>query len=183
MSFEIVLSVGITVIGAALSSISTFATRRASRKRQPTSQKEAPEGVLSLRTNKAPPPGGPSRSSGQYVLMVFACVVAFLAIITLIRNFDQIMKHLDELLFGFWLFLTMIAGMFVKVMNDNYLKDRNLVHITATQLFYPMLFALVVFYPVWAMEADAPRTVFSFYAAFLNGFFWESVVTSVKAPP
>jgi len=44
------------------------------------------------------------------------------------------------------------------------------------------LFSLVVFYPIWALVADAPRNLFAFYAAFLNGFFWETVVANARLP-
>ncbi len=76
----------------------------------------------------------------------------------------------------------MIAGMFVQGLAANYRAGRKLWDVTASQLVFPLLFALIVFYPIWALTASSSRSLFSFYAAFLNGYFWESVVTATKNP-
>jgi hypothetical protein len=50
-------------------------------------------------------------------------------------------------------------------------------------LIFPILFSVIVFYPIWSIATTNPRGFFVFYAAFLNGYFWENVVSSIKAPP
>lgn len=121
-------------------------------------------------------------SGGAKVLITFGGVVAFFGIVVVTRYWQDILFHADRLMFAFGLFLTMVAGMFVQVIAANYRANRELLDISATQLVFPLLFSLVVFYPIWTLAGDASRDLFSFYAAFLNGYFWESVVTAAKNP-
>jgi hypothetical protein len=119
---------------------------------------------------------------GQVVLMLFAALVLIFGAITAWRYWPTIKSNPDQLFYVTWLFITMVAGMFVQVLSSNYRGGRPLFDVSASQLVYPLLFALVVFYPVWAISASAPHNLFSFYAAFLNGFFWETVVANARLP-
>jgi hypothetical protein len=76
----------------------------------------------------------------------------------------------------------MIAGMFVQVLASNYREGNPLFAIEFGRLMFPLLFSLVVFYPIWSLAAGAPQNLFVFHAAFLNGYFWESVVSAARAP-
>jgi len=53
-------------------------------------------------------------------------------------------------------------------------------NVTATDLLLPLLFSIVVFYPIWAIATTAARSFFVIHAAFLNGYFWESFVAAAK---
>lgn len=121
-------------------------------------------------------------SAGQTVLVSFAGLVLIFGGATVWRYWDAVTTYQDTLYYVGWLVITMVAGMFVQVLSANYRLGRPLFDVTASQLVYPLLFALVVFYPVWAIGASAPRNLFSFYAAFLNGFFWETVVSNARLP-
>lgn len=120
------------------------------------------------------------RKSGRTVLLVFLFIVLLLGVFTLIRYWNNIINDIEALLYFMWLFLTMIAGMFVQVVTSNYRNGNELLDVSMSQLVYPILFSLIVFYPVWSIGAASTQSLFSFYAAFLNGFFWETVVSSTK---
>ena len=110
-----------------------------------------------------------------FVVLAFGCYSAY-------KYWPQLTKDQDTFMFAAGLLLTMATGMIVQVLASNYRAGRALFDVTAAQLVFPMLFALIVFYPIWALAASAPRGLFPFYAAFLNGYFWESVVSTAKAP-
>lgn len=116
------------------------------------------------------------------MLLPFAGVVLVFGAATVWRHWDELTTSQDTLYYVGWLFIAMVAGMFVQVLSATYRAGRPLFDVTASQLTYALLFALVVFYPVWAIGASAPHTLFSFYAAFLNGFFWETVVSNARLP-
>lgn len=117
---------------------------------------------------------------GPVVLLIFVGVVAVFGLVTLVYYWQEIIANRDNISFAAWLFLTMVAGMFVQVVAENYRSHKPLFRVDASRLIFPLLFSLVVFYPIWSLTADAPRNLFAFHAAFLNGFFWESVVSSAK---
>jgi hypothetical protein len=116
------------------------------------------------------------------ILLVFVALTTLFGLITVVRYRDTILKNTDQLIFVAWLALVMIAGMFVQVLASNYRSGNPLLSVSASQLLYPLLFAIVVFYPIWALAASAPKNFFVIHAAFLNGYFWESVVSSAKVP-
>lgn len=120
--------------------------------------------------------------AGQRILLAFGMIVFVFGIVTVIQYWDRITQYEDTIYYVVWLFLTMIAGMFVQVLSSNYTSGRPLFAVAPSQLVYPLLFALIVFYPVWAVAASAPQNLFSFYAAFLNGFFWETAVSNARLP-
>ena len=122
-------------------------------------------------------------SSGTKVLITFAIIVLILGTITILRYWSFFEKSADNFLFGIWLFLTMIAGMFVQVIVSNYNAGKRLFDVSTSQLVFPLLFSLFVFYPIWTISASAKISLFSLHAAFLNGYFWESTVSSTRLPP
>jgi hypothetical protein len=124
----------------------------------------------------------PRVPAGIAVLLTFAVIVIIFGAFSLFYYWPLISNNDQTLVFALWLFLVMVAGMFVQVLAANYRVGRPLFDVSASQLVFPLLFALIVYYPIWALAASSPHNLFSFYAAFLNGHFWESVVSAAKAP-
>ena len=93
----------------------------------------------------------------------------------------MITSRKDELFYALWLILVMFAGMFVQVLAHSY-HTRKTFSISKEQLILPLLFSIVVFYPIWAIATSSARGFFVIHAAFLNGYFWESVVTAARPP-
>jgi|GEM_PF-3681248 len=121
-------------------------------------------------------------SPGQKILIVFSIIVFLFALFTIIFYWNVIITDIDSMIYFGWLFLTMSAGMFIRVLSGNYKDGKDLFDVSPSRLIFPLLFSVIVFYPVWSLASSAPRNGFSIYAAFLNGFFWETVVSSVKSP-
>ena len=126
--------------------------------------------------------GGPAPkpTSGYIVLGVFTAVVILFGLFTLYQYWDNFSQHKDLITYGAWLFLIMIAGMFVQVIVSNYRADKPLFHVTASQLIFPVLLSPFVFYVIWSTAAATPKGSVVLYCAFLNGYFWESTVSKVK---
>lgn len=122
-------------------------------------------------------------SGGAKVLTAFCLVATLFAVIVIARYWPHIIALGDTIALGFGLLLTMTGGMFVRVLSSNYRTGRELLDVTASQLLFPLLFALVVFYPIWSLAETTATNLFTFYAAFLNGYFWESVVTASSPVP
>lgn len=123
------------------------------------------------------------RPSGQYVLFGFACVVALYGGLVTWQYWEQIKALADQLYLAFGLGLVMIAGMFVRVLSGNHQAQRPLFAVSATELIYPMLFSPIVFFAIWVLDDGSSRgKLFLFHAAFLNGFFWESIVSAARRP-
>ena len=120
--------------------------------------------------------------AGAKVLKYFAVVVVVFGLITAYVYRAEIWNLRNNLFLAFWLFVFMVGGMFVQVLNANYRKGEALLHIEAAQLLYPLLFSIIVFYPIWVIGSSEGATAFAFYASFLNGYFWESVVASARRP-
>jgi hypothetical protein len=95
-------------------------------------------------------------ASGTRVLALFAVVVVIFGAIVVVRYWAQLVANADQLLFAGGLFLTMMGGMFVQVITSNCRAEREILALTASQLLYPVLFGLVVFYTIWVLAADAP---------------------------
>ena len=125
------------------------------------------------------PPPQPN-PKGDRVLIGFAVFVGVFAVITLVRIWPSVRISEQALYFWGWLFLTMVFGMFVQVLTTNYRSGQRLFAVEASQLLFPLLFSIVVFYPIWGIGASGPKDFFSFYAAFLNGFYWETIVSAAK---
>jgi hypothetical protein len=120
-------------------------------------------------------------ASGK-LLLCFAGVVVCFGGSAVIHFWNQISVSGDKMYLALGLFITMVAGMFVQVITSNYKAGTsNLFAVTTAQLIYPVLFSPIVYYAIWAVaSASSSAGVFSFYAAFLNGYFWQSVVTSAQ---
>jgi hypothetical protein len=117
---------------------------------------------------------------GSIMLVCYAVVLVLFGAFAVIHYWDSI-KLREDLAFSIGgLFLMMVAGMFVQVITSNYRVSAPLFHVTASQLTYPLLFSPIVFYPVWALTSGGAQHAFALYAAFLDGYFWESVVSSAK---
>jgi hypothetical protein len=126
------------------------------------------------------PPRPPRFSPGQRLLLCFAGLLIVALIPTLVHYWTAIIANSELLIFAVWLFFTMIAGMFVQVIVDNYQAGHPMFEINAPDLLVPIFFSLIVYYSIWSVAASAPRGLFSFYAAFLNGYFWRHVVSQAK---
>jgi hypothetical protein len=127
-----------------------------------------------------PPKDEPS--SAAPVLFVFAAIVVLFSAVALWRYWPQIQALGDYLFLGGGLLLMMIAGMFVQVLTSNYAENKSLFQVSPSRLLYPLLFSPIVFYPIWLVGDKEGARLFSFYAAFLNGYFWQSVVAAAKRP-
>lgn len=120
------------------------------------------------------------RPSGAPMLYIMAGLTVAFCLFCLIYYWRSIELRADEALFGIALFLAMVAGMMIQVLAANYRAGNPLFSVSRDQLIFPLLFSVMVFYPVWAVAADAPKGLFPLHAAFLNGYFWESIVASAK---
>jgi hypothetical protein len=153
----------ITLLGSALGPITKAAAKRASRE------------VRRTRTRSRLEPG-------QRVLVGFAVIVLAFGAVTVVRFWPEIKRNENLFYYGGWLFLVMLFGMFVQVIAANYRSGKPLFEVTASQLIFPVLFSIIVFYGVWVTASSAQGGLFPIYAAFLNGYFWESVVSATKPP-
>ena len=178
------ISVVLTVIASALSAVTTALSQR--RKRRGLAINSLPEpyrtanakeeDVMHLRMERRGMP------AGMVVLLTFASIIFLFGAFSLFYYWPLITTNAESLMFALWLFFAMIGGMFVQVLAANYRAGRPLFDVTASQLVFPLLFALIVYYPIWVLAASSPHNLFSFYAAFLNGYFWESVVSAARVP-
>lgn len=119
-------------------------------------------------------------NSGRAYLFAFAAIVLAFGIFTLGYYRELLVVHVEDVLFCVWLVLAMVAGMFVQVLAANYRARRELFSVSRDRLIFPLLFSVVVFYPIWVLAASAPHSFFVVHAAFLNGYFWESIVSAAK---
>jgi hypothetical protein len=124
---------------------------------------------------------GPEPKGFPY-LAGLACVIIVFGVFNLWYFWNTLRDQAENAIFIVWLILAMMAGMFVKVVATNYQAGRPLFDVSGDQLVYPLLFSVMVFYPVWAVAASAPKGFFVIHSAFLNGYFWESIVSAAKPP-
>jgi hypothetical protein len=131
-----------------------------------------------------------SLTSGQRILALFGLVVFSLGIVTSWMYRQSIKNNSEAVMYGGWLFITMVFGMFAQVLVANHQNGKNLFDVEAQQLVLPLLFSVVVFYSIWTLTFAAPQgtapsgrpTMFPFYTAFLNGYFWRNVMGAAKPP-
>jgi hypothetical protein len=121
------------------------------------------------------------RRARTLMSVLFWFTIAF-AVLTAGRYWHELWTHLDDVIFSIWLAITMVVGMLVQVLAANYRSTSKLMPVTFDRLIFPLLFSIIVFYPIWALAASAPRNFFVFHAAFLNGYFWEHVVSTTQPP-
>lgn len=120
--------------------------------------------------------------SGMVVLLAFLLVVLVLGVIVLVSNWKQVVDQRDTLLGALVLLVAMIGGMFARVIAKNYELGHDPFDVKASQLLYPLVFSVIVFYPIWVQSGSTAPSFFAVHAAFLNGYFWESVVAAVQSP-
>lgn len=172
-----IVSIILSVLGAGLGAAVKLLAGRRGRPRENV--------ALEMGRKEQAPPPAPAPSPvppGTTVLIVFTIILVLFGAMTIVRYWPVVTQRADSIFFATWLLLTMIGGMFVQVVSSNYRAGRELFNVSRSQLIFPLLFALIVFYPVWAIGASSPHSLFSFYAAFLNGFFWETVVAGARLP-
>jgi hypothetical protein len=120
----------------------------------------------------------------QRLLLGFAIIVFYFAFAAIVHYRQHIAVSADTFFLGIGLFLIMTAGMLVQVITSNYKTANRLLQVTPAQLIYPLLFSPIVYYTIWVLastSSGSSQSMFSFYAAFLNGYFWESIVSSAEA--
>jgi len=137
--------------------------------------------ALRRRAAKGKPKSEP-RPAGPRVLFLFAIFVGILGAVTVVSKWNYLLTHRGEVLYFVWLVTAMVFGMFAQVLELNIREGRSWHRLTATELLLPTLFSIVVFYPIWSSTASGPHTFFSFYSAFLNGYFWKTIAASAKPP-
>lgn len=125
----------------------------------------------------------PHLSRGAAIAVIVSTVFVLLfAAATGFHYRSVIRGEFDSVVFMSWLFITMVAGMMARLISTQCRSSKPQAKITGIQLALPLMFSLVVFYPIWTMATAEEHTFFSFYSAFLNGFFWESVVSNAQFP-
>lgn len=185
-----ILSLAITIAGGLLAVLpKVLATKHEAASRPEEARKAdfrttraAPDGVPST---PSPPPSAAASDASRTstgVLGSFAALLLLFAAIAVWRYWERVTALGDTLFLAIGLLLTMAGGMFVQVLSSNYTHDRPLFQVTPSQLLYPLLFSPIVFYPIWLIGDEQGAQLFPFYAAFLNGYFWQSVVASAKRP-
>jgi hypothetical protein len=122
---------------------------------------------------------GAPDSSGFVVIQIFAAVVFVFGGMTAYWYRAVIAANSDSIVYAAWLALVMVGGMLVQVLSAAYRQNKTF-KVTASDLLFPLLFSIVVFYPIWAIATTAARSFFVIHAAFLNGYFWESLVAAAK---
>jgi hypothetical protein len=111
------------------------------------------------------------------VLSGFSLLVIIFATAALVHY--RALLNADLVFLAVGLLFAMMFGMFVHVLVSNRKENRPIFEVSRSQLIFPLLFSPLVYYPIWAAASNHPSS-FSVYAAFLNGYFWEHVVSSVK---
>jgi hypothetical protein len=124
----------------------------------------------------------PRLKSVTLVLCAFAVIVIAYGAATAYLNWDKLVAEKESLFFGAWLFLAMVGGMFAQVLQSATKEGSDFSNISASQLLFPLLFSIMVFYPIWAVGTSASNNFFAIYAAFVNGFFWKTVVANTRIP-
>ena len=183
---DVALAVAVILLGLALGPIAQFLERREAQRLEEEWRREwaqSRKGMGAVVTGRGVPGLPPQpEPKGPKLLFWFAMIVVIFGLITLVRFWPSVRINEKDLFFWTWLFLTMVFGMFVQVLATNYRSGQRLFAVEASQLLFPLLFSIVVFYPIWGIGASAPKEFFSFYAAFLNGYFWETVVSAARPP-
>jgi hypothetical protein len=124
----------------------------------------------------------PPSSGARNILIAFVILVVVFGALNIFHYWGAVKSRGDLMLWGFGLFVSMIGGMFVQVLSANYQSGKRLFAVEGSELLFPALFSLVVFCPVWALTAAGSQTLFSYYAAFLNGYFWRAIVSAARVP-
>lgn len=122
------------------------------------------------------------KRGGKSILIVFAAILLIFGVVNAVFYWNQIRTKEDLALLVLGLILAMVSGMFVQVLAANYRSGNPLFAVGAAELIFPLLFSLIVFYPIWALATNGTHSLFSYYTAFLNGYFWQNVVSAARLP-
>lgn len=171
---ETALAIILVIVGSTLGLLTT----KLSQKPDHTKGKEAKPGDSG--GGRKVTARGFTLDSATTVLSTFLVVVIAFSMFTVIRYWEEFLVAQDKLVFGTWLFLSMVGGMFVEVLTRNYHNGKKWFDVTASQLLFPLLFSVMVFYPVWITATNASDSMFAIYAAFVNGFYWRSIVANTQ---
>ena len=120
------------------------------------------------------------------VLLVFFGVLGIAVLMQLslhwrsLRTVEDKEHFIEILVFGLFLYVVMVAGMFARYFWELWSSGKNLTQASVTALLLPLLVSPMVFYPLWSLLAGAPRSVFAVVAAFQNGFFWQTIFEGLK---
>jgi len=160
----------LVIVGACVPFLALNAQRRARRLTESASAHE----VISVANHAVSAP------RGAPVLITFAIIVLVYGALVGWQYWESVKALKAEIILAVGLFLMMVGGMLVRVCSQNYQKGRPLFDVSKSELIYPMLFSPIVFFSIWAIEKSPKPSVFWFYSAFLNGYFWESIVSAAK---
>ena len=114
------------------------------------------------------------------VLKAFVIIALVYLLLTVFLNWENIVITKNTILLYVGLFLMMCGGMFVSVIRKNYKDDKELFDVKDSDLIYPLLFSVFVFYPLLIMVDTDQNSKLLFYTAFLNGYFWKTIVTEAE---
>ncbi len=131
--------------------------------------------------------------SGQPILILFLILATAVGGLAAWYYRQFLFDSADRVFVHAGLILMMVAGCFVRVITENKEQGKNLLDVSRDQLIYPLLFSPIIFYTIWsnvqggsasttapAALASVQITYFHFYCAFVNGYFWQSIVAAVK---
>jgi hypothetical protein len=166
MIYQIAISTAIVIFGILFSSRLTLALQH---------KKPAFVGFFAAETEK-----NREVNSVRKLLYFFAFVVILIGIISTITWWKEIIQNRNNILISSWLFLAMVLGMLVEVVTENRKSGKPLLNVTLSQILYPLLFSIVVFYPIWLSSINSNNRFFGIYTAFLNGYYWKNTVASSK---
>ena len=109
--------------------------------------------------------GGGSRdtgdASGFVIIKIFAVVVLLFGAFSAYWYRAVILANQELIFYAAWLVVVMIFGMFVQVLATAYRENKSF-RIRAADLVLPLLFSIVVFYPIWAIATTAAKSFSSF---------------------
>jgi hypothetical protein len=120
------------------------------------------------------------------VLLVFFVILGLAVLAQLVlhwqslRGPEQQKEFVRTLIYGVFLFLLMVSGMFARYFWELFQTGKGLAEANLKVLLMPLLVSLMVFYPLWTIASGAPRNFFSIVAAFQNGFFWQTIFSGLK---
>lgn len=115
-------------------------------------------------------------------LQGFLLVCIVFAIVILLIYRDSLPGLRDHIVIGVALYLLMVGGMLAGTIKKNYEKTKSLTKgPEVEELWPPIILSPLAFFPVWLSKTDE-KLAAAFYAAFLNGFFGEELVSALKPP-
>lgn len=113
-------------------------------------------------------------------LIIFSGIVFAFIVITIILFWNKIEIQKEKALLYIGLFLTMCCGMIVRVISTNIEIGRDFFDIKISELVLPILFSIIVYYPIVLMVEDLSNKVYTLiYTSFINGYFWKTMIASL----